>query len=316
MGVSKSTITLTLKIVVSVVLLAVMASRIDIGKATQTMLSADPGRLILSVAIVLAVIALGAVRWKLISDAENPSLALPIATRVMFIGWFFNQALPSTVGGDVVRGHLLWHDHHDKARFVNAIVIDRLIGLFVILILVTALLPRTIEIIGDGPQGKAVIALTIIGYICYALALSADIVLARLTPFPALARMLQGFSKSFRRIVASPALFAKILIVALAYQLAWLYAIYLVFDAVGAGATIVDVLVLMPAIQLITSLPITYAGWGLREQSVVFAFALVGVGAPEALAASILMGLSWIVAGLPGAILWVRFRRTLAPREA
>jgi hypothetical protein len=56
-------------------------------------------------------------------------------------------------------------------------------------------------------------------------------------------------------------------------------------------------------------LPISFAGWGLREGAMVVAFRLAGVPAEAALGASILFGLCLLASSLPGAVIWLGQRR-------
>jgi len=60
---------------------------------------------------------------------------------------------------------------------------------------------------------------------------------------------------------------------------------------------------------LVSMIPISFGGWGVREGAMVVFFGLVGVPAADALAMSILFGLAALVAGLPGGVLWVVQRR-------
>ena len=53
------------------------------------------------------------------------------------------------------------------------------------------------------------------------------------------------------------------------------------------------------------TLPISIAGWGVREQAMVTAFALIGVPGEGALALSILFGLIALLFGLPGGVVWL-----------
>ena len=66
-----------------------------------------------------------------------------------------------------------------------------------------------------------------------------------------------------------------------------------------------DCLVLIPPVLLITTLPISIAGWGVRELSMVAAFALIGVSDEGAVALSVLFGLVIAVMSLPGGLIWL-----------
>jgi len=61
----------------------------------------------------------------------------------------------------------------------------------------------------------------------------------------------------------------------------------------------------VPPVTLIQLLPVSLAGWGVRETALVVALGAFGVPAEAALATSILLGLCMILAGLPGGLIWL-----------
>src|SRR5258708_2827328 len=69
-------------------------------------------------------------------------------------------------------------------------------------------------------------------------------------------------------------------------------------------ATLWDFIVLIPLVTLITLVPISIGGWGVREGALVVLLGGIGVPSAAALALSILFGLSSIVVSIPGAIFW------------
>ncbi|MGH6954858.1 MAG: lysylphosphatidylglycerol synthase domain-containing protein, partial [Alphaproteobacteria bacterium] len=81
--------------------------------------------------------------------------------------------------------------------------------------------------------------------------------------------------------------------------------------SLGLGATLVDCVALVPPVLLLMTLPISIAGWGVREGSMVVAFGLIGVEATDALALSLLFGAACTVVGLAGGVVWLLSGRTL-----
>jgi glycosyltransferase 2 family protein len=65
-------------------------------------------------------------------------------------------------------------------------------------------------------------------------------------------------------------------------------------------------MVMVPLVVLLTMLPISIAGWGVREAAMVAAFGYVGVDAPGALALSVAFGLVQVAIGLPGGLWWFK----------
>ena len=58
---------------------------------------------------------------------------------------------------------------------------------------------------------------------------------------------------------------------------------------------------------MIATLPVSIAGWGVRESSFMFAFAHAGLAQSDGLAISILFGAASFVAGLVGGIVWIAY---------
>jgi len=81
--------------------------------------------------------------------------------------------------------------------------------------------------------------------------------------------------------------------------------VYFLALALGIQVSPVVTMVLVPPVMLIASVPISIAGWGLRESAMVAAFGFVGVAEGDAFVLSILFGLANIVASLPGGLIWL-----------
>ena len=77
---------------------------------------------------------------------------------------------------------------------------------------------------------------------------------------------------------------------------------------------------ILPLVSLLTFIPISIAGWGVREALVMSAFALIDVPTNGALAVSIKLGLANLVLGLVGGLVWIALPvkeiRNEAPSEA
>jgi hypothetical protein len=63
-------------------------------------------------------------------------------------------------------------------------------------------------------------------------------------------------------------------------------------------------LLIIPLVTLIMVVPISIAGWGVREGTMIVGFGYLGVAPELALALSIFYGLSMLVVALPGGIVW------------
>src|SRR5262249_48507473 len=98
-------------------------------------------------------------RWRAIAITSGAMLAFAPVLRFSFIAAFFNQVLPSTIGGDGVRIWLLARrGAAGWARATYSVLIGRLVGVFALARVVIVCLPWTFELIHD-PFARAILLL-------------------------------------------------------------------------------------------------------------------------------------------------------------
>jgi hypothetical protein len=239
--------------------------------------------------------------------------------QINFIAAFFNQVLPSTVGGDGVR---IWFAARRGAGWANAtysVLLDRIFGVFVLALVVAACLPWTLQLIRE-PVPRAVLLVLACGAIAGPL-----LVLLTGTHFDrwlrqwAITRHVAAAAEAAAKICrslrsATIVIGCSIMIHLLTISVAWCCA-----RAVAAPVGFTHVLFLIPPVLLIATVPISIAGWGVRESSMMAAFAYAGLAESDGLTLSILFGAVSFVIGIVGGIVWISsgFRTaTFAPTAA
>jgi uncharacterized membrane protein YbhN (UPF0104 family) len=83
--------------------------------------------------------------------------------------------------------------------------------------------------------------------------------------------------------------------------------------AIASPVSFAQILFLMPAVQLIATLPVSIGGWGVRESSFMFAFAYAGLAQSDGLVISILFGAASFIVGMAGGIVWITYGLQLRP---
>jgi uncharacterized membrane protein YbhN (UPF0104 family) len=83
--------------------------------------------------------------------------------------------------------------------------------------------------------------------------------------------------------------------------------------AIASPVSFAQILFLMPPVLLIATLPVSVAGWGVRESSFMYAFAHAGLAQSDGLAISILFGAASFIVGLVGGIVWIAYGLQLRP---
>ena len=118
-------------------------------------------------------------------------------------------------------------------------------------------------------------------------------------------RFVALLARNARRVFALREGFVAIFASALAVHLLAVLTVWLLARAIAADIPILYCLIFVPPVILISMIPISIAGWGLREGAMVVAFGFVGVPEADALVVSLLFGLTLVCIGLPGGLLWL-----------
>lgn len=298
-----------IKFAVSAGLLWFIARGIDVDAVGRQMVGADPLWLMVAVLLAAAVLPMAAIRWQMVTRAIHAPIMARDTLSITAIGWFFNQTLPSTIGGDAVRVYLAWRTGITKTGAIHGILLDRLMGLFVVLALATIFLPPLLAGLDTDFQRWFLIVFIAVGYGGYAVLLAASSRVAIRLEHLHLGRLLRALSRDARSTLLSLSPGGVILVISVALQIVQIASVYAIAIALGVDVSFTAIMIALPAVLLISSLPVSLAGWGVREQSMMVTLGAMGVVPTEALAISVLLGLSWIVIGIPGAVVWLIYHR-------
>jgi glycosyltransferase 2 family protein len=306
---------LAAKAIVTFALLGWLLARIELGPVLARLSSIDAGWAVAAVAIMAAQILLTGWRWALIARVIGAPLAIEPALRLTLVGHFFSQTLPSAIGGDAVRGFLAAREGMPGTKAASSVIIDRGTALVLMVVLIGVLLPLFFARVPDPAwrTGVSILVAASIGGLAVFLLIGerAATLLGRhrfTAPFATLAREL-------RRVLVGAPESKIILITAIIVHLLVATGAYTIAQGLGIAISLVDCWVMIPPVVLLTTLPISIAGWGVREGATVALLGFVGVTPADALATSVAFGLVLIVVGIPGGVLWLRAQRS-GPRTA
>lgn len=290
-------------------LLGYLVSKVDIGRAGTAVLNADPLFLLASVLQLSVYLFLAALRWRLVARNLGGTLPFPSALRFVWIGAFFSQVLPASVGGDVVRMWLYWLRCGSRRLAVHSVALERLVLVIALLLLVLAIQPG---LTARGAPLSIVLAVAVVltGIVAgLAVLLFSRRLLATYDKWPPF-RMLARLAGDVRDLFANVHRTALLCALSLAAHLNTVVVAWLIARALDLDITLADCAVLIPVTVLAATLPISIGGWGVRESAAISLFGLIGVSSPDALALSVLLGLAGIAIALPGSFLWlIRDRR-------
>lgn len=292
------------KAAVTAVLVWLVLGSVDLQAVGARMAALSPVAGALAVALLMLHCFIAGWRWQIVMRLFGPVLPLRQAIRLFIEGYFFNNALPSTVGGDAVR---IWRARAaglPLAASIGGVLLDRVTGLAGLFLLVLAGQPLLYARIADGEVRLAFAAILAAGAAGIAL-----LILARRIPAPLLPDVLRddlrALSEATHRAFLHPAVSVPVLGLSVVVHGLIVLSVYVIALGLGLDVGLFESLVLVPAVILLSTAPVSIGGWGLREGLMVVALGLAGIPAEAALGVSVLFGIAQIVAGLPGGLLWL-----------
>src|SRR3954462_6070885 len=294
-----------IKILISAALLYFSLRKIDLHDLVARLSVRSFGWIALAIAVLFLQIFVGVLRWREIRSECGAPIGIRQGMRFNLIGTFFNQTLPSSIGGDAVRLWLVARGGAGWRAATYSIFVDRAIGLIALAVVMVASLPWSYRLIGD-PHGRSALLLVdfaaLVGGVGF-------LILGRL-PWPWLKRWWGTHHLHACAVIANRVIFSRdrgpkiALLSGLVHVLAVVIA-WCVVQSIAAPVVFGQVFQLVPPVMLITMLPISIAGWGVREATMGLAFGYAGLMASEGVNISLLFGAVSFIVGAFGGLVWI-----------
>jgi glycosyltransferase 2 family protein len=302
----RRTLLSTAKIAVSAALVYLAVRKVDLTELLQRVGTMRGfGWVSAAIALSFFQIFAGVLRWQEINTECGLSLTTTQAMRFNVIGTFFNQTLPSAIGGDAVRLWLVARSGAGWRLATYSIFVDRAIGLMALAVIIVASLPWSLDLIAD-PKGRS--ALLLVDFAALAAA-SCFLLLAALN-WPWLKRWRVTRHIHACAVIASRVIFSrqrgpKVIGLSLFVHVLGVVIAWCVVQAIAAPVSFGQVFQLVPPVMLITMIPLSIAGWGVREASMGLAFGYAGLMASEGINVSLLLGAVSFIVGAVGGLVWI-----------
>jgi uncharacterized membrane protein YbhN (UPF0104 family) len=286
-----------LRIAVSVSLLAVLAFRTDWQQLGQAFRHLRLQSWLAALAIYLGAQMISAFRWQALAGPLGFAGAVWRYSAFYFIGMFFNMMLPTSVGGDVVRA---WYLDHRPGRRLHALVsvlVDRASGLLVLL--------------GVACIATALCPILLPRWISLAVWTTAAASLGGILLLPFLHRWTSRFDRPHRllRAVAVYKRYPKLLlgttVLSVFVQGANVVIVLVIGEAMGLGIERSYYWIFVPMVTLLTMLPLSLNGMGIREWSTVLFLAPRGIESHDAFCLSILWFTVFTAASVLGGLVYL-----------
>ena len=302
-----------IKAIVAAALMVALAFMMDWSELQEH--AADIAPVVAALAFIAIVLEMpvNGMKWYWALRLHDQRYPWSYLFRVGCMGYFFNNFMPSAIGGDVYRVYRTWPDGGEKSSAVSAVLVERLVGVAILmangfvaaLFLLEHALARTFVTV------CVVAAVAVLIGVPFLLRLQSGGVISRRFPQVAPIEAMLG------RILRVRSEWGWLLVASLAFQGLAASVVYLCFIAVDAPIDVPTALLITAAAGLASVLPISISGIGVVEGSIAgTAVALGGDFEAGVLAALLLRFLALGVSGVCGLFCFVDDGARIQPNAA
>lgn len=283
------------QIVVSISLIVWIFLNIDLQNTLQLVATTNIPLLIFCVISLAVLVIPAAIRWHWFVGRFMPDGMVPpdlgLAIRINTVNVALNQFLPSTLGGDLYRVIIAKSLGLSLLRSTGATAADRL-SAFVILIIISgpALIITLASLRGIVWLPQIAIWLMLVAVIGFFL-LCCIFIQKHAMKFASALALFQSF-------LGANGLISRVVLTSLIIQFATLAVMIATAKILGIEIGVFSLFGIMTASLLSSRLPISVAGWGVREGVLVSFLSAYGVAAEKALATSVIYGLAELAAAM------------------
>ena len=300
------------KIAVSLGLLTLLFSRVDVSRLWGVARQASPVWLVAALLMYLAMVLASAVRWGVLLRAQHVQLPFSFLTQSFLVATFFNNFLPSNIGGDVVRITDTAKAAGSKTLATTVVLIDRGLGLLG-LALMAATGASLMHRMAVGPVGPAMLwaGFGLGAIVATPALLMPETVAKLLQPLRVFHKewvdaRIEKLTYALTRFRETPAALAVCFGGAVVVQAILVLFYVAIARSMHIPIGFAELAVIVPVSFIVQMIPVSVNGFGVREATFGFYFTRLGLPLESALLVSFVGAALIMVFSLTGGVAYLR----------
>jgi len=249
-------------------------------------------------------------RWQILIKAQGDHVPLGFLAKSYLVSSFFNNFLPTRIGGDIVR---IWDGSRYSRSLLKSsatVLVERFTGIIILLVFALAASLIRLDMAQKIPVIWISLLFGLLGLILVALFFSPFFAkVVEKIPEKGILRRIKPKIFAFREAILiykdKKSYFFKALFWAFLLQINVIVHYFLIGKALHLKIQLIDYFVFIPIVHLVLIIPITISGFGLREGIYIEIFKFYGISAPTAFSFSFIDVIFQLVVGLVGAYIYV-----------
>lgn len=310
---NRKRISTTLRIAIGVGLMALLVWRLDLGKILTNIQSIELRYLLYALIPYFLFIIVSAWRWQVLLNHKKFGIPFGRTIVIYFIATFFNNFLPTTIGGDVMR--VLYSMKKRRADALATVLVDRILG-FVGLFIFAFFAVLYLFIIKHQTEFLPFIVIGLVVIVMITYLFFSERAYNRISPIVQKVKILK-IGERLNRLHEAATDFSGAwgtitLCIVHSVVIQALLAIgpFLVMQGMSTSkVSVLPFFIYVPIINVVSMIPISFNALGVREYFYVLLFARVGFVAETAVAISLVSFFLYFVLSLVGGVFFIFFKK-------
>ncbi|MEQ8154127.1 MAG: lysylphosphatidylglycerol synthase transmembrane domain-containing protein [Clostridiaceae bacterium] len=305
----KKKILTIIRIAISILLLAGLIRFAEIDKIVTSLKGFDLKWLPLIFLLIILSVVVSTFKWRILIEAQDISVGFTTLFGYYMSGLFFNNFLPSSIGGDGVRIYLAGKKTNNLSSVASSVIVERVLATVTL-----ALLGIISSIFAHNPSKLAIILLIVL--LIFAILLAWILLAGWIPEFlkdreAKIIKAWISFSKSAGELKNHPKELGICLIESMIFQIIVALVIWAVMKGLNLySLPLADLFLMASASSVLAMVPVGLNGYGMREGAYIYLLQPFGYTSSQALTVSVLFALFVSLFSLFGGISWIFSRTT------
>jgi uncharacterized protein (TIRG00374 family) len=307
---------LIIQLVLSIVLIILLLRLINIPNMLSLLKNVNVYYFILLLALITFDRIFMAYKWHLLLKVRDMGISVFSAIRTYYIATFIGFFLPTTVGGDIIRVLKLRSKKGGRTDVLSSVIVERILGFIAsaILVPIAALFLISLFKLNVwrflGIAGILLFFFTILMFISFNERIIRKIDKSNKLSKNFFLSKFKNLYLSYTKYKNHKGILALFLGLSILEQLIPVIGNYLACRALNLSIPFIYFLLIIPLVQLISRIPISFEGIGVNEGLLVYFFSLLGLSKTGAFTIGLLGHIAIIIATLPALFFYIKDVRT------
>ncbi|MCL5986657.1 MAG: flippase-like domain-containing protein [Actinobacteria bacterium] len=310
----KNTITFIIRLVISAALIWFLFIRIKWQELFATFLDVDVVAILLLILFSVLLILASVLKWHSLLKSKGVNVSIARLYGLYVVGYFFNNILPSSVGGDVIRMYELARKTKDQSESVASVFMERYIGMAALILF--AAIAFTIEV--QRFWGSPIFYLIVLMLLSFMAVLfiffnkglhkwfDDRIKIKRLERIKQKANEILESIYHYR---ANKWIIIYNFFLSIMYNLIAVLNVMAAFWVIKQRVPFYYLLIGVPIVLLISAIPVSLGNWGFNEGAYVYCFTFFGINPAYSLSVGFILRIKSIITGIIGGAIYIFMKR-------